>query len=195
MIPNFTFSSRDASRTDTTTGFVDYVDVRRGVSVLLSLFGYNSGAQQWLQLFDVATGAPTLAIQTNPEVETITEFVALSHGLVDGDKVRISGITGIADTRFWFVHVVDANHFTIHDTLAEALAGTNAEEPSTQEDDGTLNHVPLHTFAIGAADNFSVIVPRTGINFSRGLVAAVSTTATIYTAGAKEVTMLGTLIA
>lgn len=56
--------------------------------------------------------------------------------------------------------------------------------------------VPMHTFGIAAADNYSVIVPLTGINFGNGVFVAVSSTGPLYTAaGSKDVTMLATLIA
>jgi hypothetical protein len=194
MIPNFTFSSRDASRLDTATGYVDFLEAKRGAGVLLSLFGYNSGAAQFLQLFDVATGAPTLAITSGPDGGDAF-FDAVGHGLLTGDKAIISGITGIADSRIWFLHRLSADRFTVHATLAEAISGTNAEEPDNQSDAGTLTHVPLHTALIGAGLNFSTVVPVTGLNFSRGLVAAVSTTGPLYTAGTKQLTMCGTLLA
>jgi len=187
----FTFSSKDASRTDTTTGYVDFLEAKRGAGVLISLFGYNSGAAQFIQLFDVRIGAPTLAITSAAGGDAW--FEVANHGLLTGDKVRISGITGIADTRVWFVKVIQSGEFAIHASLADALSSTDPQLPTTPSDAGTLNHVPLHTFLIGAGLNFSVIVPVSGIGFSSGLVAAVSTTGPLYTAGAKEVTMCGTL--
>lgn len=51
--------------------------------------------------------------------------------------------------------------------------------------------VPLHTCAIGAADNYSVLIPVTGINFGRGLTIIVSSTPNLTTyAATKDVTML-----
>lgn len=55
--------------------------------------------------------------------------------------------------------------------------------------------VPLHSFAIAAADNFFVLIPMCGIDFSFGLCACVSTTANATTLGAKDVTMLAVLVA
>ena len=53
---------------------------------------------------------------------------------------------------------------------------------------------PLYAFKIAANDNFSVIVPLSGINFSYGLYVALSSTQGFYTAGgSKDVTFLGTL--
>lgn len=191
VIHPFTFSSRDGSRTDTTTGYVDYLEGKRGPGVLLSLFGYNSGAQQWLHLFDVGTGAPTLAISSASGGDSW--FEAVGHGVLTGDKLVITNIAGIASNRFWFAGRIDANLFSIHPTLADALANINGQTPSSASDPGTATHVPFHTFAIAATDNFSVIVPVTGIGFGKGLVAANSTTGPLYTAGAKNVTMCGTL--
>jgi hypothetical protein len=90
--------------------------IKAGAGVLLSLFGYNGGAAQWIHL---------------------------------------------------------------HDAAAQPANGT----------------VPLHRFAIAAADNFSVIVPRSGINFGVGIVACVSTTADTTTLGAQDAAMLATILA
>lgn len=109
-----TISSKDAAGND--SGKVDSYVIKKGTQVLLSLFGYNAGAQQWIHLHDLAA----------------------------------------------------------------------------QPADAT---VPMHTFAIAAADNYSVIIPLTGINFSKGIVACVSTTPNATTLGAKDVTMLATIVA
>ena len=59
---------------------------------------------------------------------------------------------------------------------------------------GLAGAVPFHTFAIGATDNYSVIVPVSGIPFSRALIAVVSTTEDTYTPyGSNIATMLATL--
>ncbi|HVX56973.1 MAG TPA: hypothetical protein VHA37_04525 [Candidatus Saccharimonadales bacterium] len=114
MIPNQTVSSKDAA--GNANGKVASMVIRPGAGILLSLFGYNAGAQQ-------------------------------------------------------FIH--------LHDAAAQPANGA----------------VPLHRFAIPAADNFSVIIPRTGINFSTGIVACVSTTDDTTTLGAKDVAMLATILA
>lgn len=110
-----TVSSKDDAATvgGYTQGFV----IHPGPALLLSLFGYNSGAQQWIQFFDTAGAIPA---------------------------------------------------------------------------NGT---VPMHTFAVAATDNYSCIIPLTGINFSSGIMALVSTTGPTLTLGAKNVTMLATLSA
>jgi len=109
-----TISSKDA--TGNSNGKIDSYVIKSGTQVLLSLFGYNAGAAQYIHL---------------------------------------------------------------HDAAAQPANGT----------------VPMHAFAIAATDNYSVIVPMTGINFSKGIVACVSTTANTTTLGAKDVTMLATILA
>jgi len=197
MIPNFTFSHKDAPRLDLATGYVDWFAVRKRSCVLLSLFGYNSGAAQFIHLFDAGNGAPTGTITKADESSWDEgQLPSAGHGLQDGDKVVITDIAGIA-AGILFAHssTIGSNAFSVHATLADAMTGANPDIPDAGDDGGTFTHVPLHTFAIGAQDNYSVIVPRTGINFSSGLVVAVSTTGPLYTAGAKEATMCGTLIA
>lgn len=116
----FTFSSHDAScidtsRKDAVTKRIDKAIVTKGPGVLLSLFGYNNGAAQFVHIFNAA-----------------------------------------------------------------AYPAANAE--------------PLHTFAIDASNNFSVIVPVSGIGFDVGLIVALSTTDAVYTAGAsKDLSFCGTL--
>lgn len=205
MIPNFTFSSKNAPRLVTgtgnaMTGKIDYFSVRKGAGVLLSLFGYNAGAQQWLQLFDTDAGAPTITLSKGDQSSWDAGIMSLggSQRLADGEPVIITGVGAITDAAILFAHqsTYGAGNVSVHDTLADALTGDDPLIPQTDDEDGgVLTFLPLHTFAIGAADNFSVIVPHTGINFSRGLVAAVSTTGPLYTAGAKDVTLCGTLIA
>src|SRR3954465_15283918 len=46
--------------------------------------------------------------------------------------------------------------------------------------------VPLHTFVIAAGDNFSVIIPTTGIPCGTGIVIANSSTAQTLTVGAAD---------
>ena len=96
-------------------GKIDKMVIHGGPAILLSLYGYNAGAAQWIHLHDAA-----------------------------------------------------------------AQPGNGA--------------VPLHTFKIGATDNYSIIVQISGINFSTGIVACVSTTDVTTTLGAKDVTMLATLV-
>lgn len=194
LIPPYTFGSTlSAPRADATTNYVDWWAVRAGTQTLLSLFGYNSGAQQYIQVFDAEAG-PTVAITDTDATTDI--FTAANHGLSTGQRVEVDGITGITDGTLAYVNKVDANNFKLYDTLANSLVGgaTGRLNPTSAGDTGTISLLPLHTFAIGATDNYSCIVPVSGVGFGKGVVVAVSTTAPRYTAGAKEVTMCGTLI-
>lgn len=187
-------STNEAPRADTTTNYVDWWQVRVGALTLISLFGYNSGAQQWIQLFDAAV-SPTIAITDTDDSTDI--FTAASHGLNTGQRVQVSGISGITDATICYVRKVSVSTFSLYDTLAHAMdssSTTGRLNPDTPSDTGTITLVPIHTFAIGATDNYSCIISVTGVEFSKGLIAAVSSTGPLYTAGAaKNVTMLGTL--
>jgi hypothetical protein len=55
--------------------------------------------------------------------------------------------------------------------------------------------VPMHSLKVAVTDNWYVIVPASGINFSTGLVVCVSTTDTTLTLGAKDSTFLVTIAA
>lgn len=109
----YTFSSKDGAQADASTKMIDYQVAYKGPASLISVFGYNSGAKQ-------------------------------------------------------FVLLIDTNNVPVNGAIA------------------------LHTMTAGAADNFSCIVPVTGMAFSRGIAIAVSSTAGYLTLGSKEITCYGT---
>jgi|ERR1043165_4030349 hypothetical protein len=94
------------------------------------------------------------------------------------DKMTLQSGAGILFSLFGY-NSGSAQWIHIHDAASQPANGT----------------VPMHTFKIGATDNYSVIIPLTGINFSKGCQVCVSTTGPTTTIGAKEVTMLATLLA
>lgn len=192
-------STQVASRADTTSNYVDWWQVRTGPGLLISVFGYNSGAQQWLQLFDSSAG-PTVAVTSWDS--TGDKFTATNHGLSNGEKIQLTGtVAGIA-AGFYFVGL-DTNSvsgltntvaFYIYNTAANAYAGqtTGRQDLTGVTGTATLNRIPIHTFAIAATDNFSCVVQFTGMSCEKGIVLADSTTAATYTAGSKNLTMLVT---
>lgn len=194
-LANFTFNSTQGSRLDLTSGKIDFMEVRKGAGALLSLFGYNAGADQWIQLFDTRLGAPTATIEKTDQTSWDEGALQLDgvtdHGMHTGQCVLVA-LTDIS-TSILYVHRIDASSFSLHASLADAKADANRDIPDTSETTGTLTLLPLHTFLMPATDNYSVIVPVTGINFTAGLLVAVSTTGPLYTAGAKDVTFSGTL--
>lgn len=193
MISIFTFSTLDATRRDTTTGLVDWMLVKKAAGVLLSLFGFNNGAQQWVQLFDVTSaGLFTGDITDTDNSPGVGYCVGDAPGFVNGQAISLTGIAGLTTG---YARMASTDAFQVYDTREHAIAGgaTGLLLMDNLGDTGSWALLPLHTFAIGAADNFSVVVPVTGIGFSNGLAVAVSTTGALYTAGAKDVTFCGTL--
>lgn len=179
-------SSTDASasRTSLTTGYVDAWQVGPGSVTLVSLFGYNSGSQQFVQLYDCTnTAAPTVAVSGFSS--TAETFTNTAHGLSTGQKIQLTGTVAGSSAGIYFVIVTDANRFQIASTLANARAGT-AVDLTGSTATATLNLVPVHYLAVGAADNFSCIVPQTGMKFGKGLLITLSTTGPLYTAPTKD---------
>ena len=190
-IANFTFSSMD-QRADESTGYVSLVTARKGPGVILSAFGYNSGAQQYLFFFDHGNAATLTGAITDTDNAT-GDLTDAGHGLLTGQSVSFSGIVGLTTG---YVFVVDANTFRVYDNRVDAMVGgaPGLLTPTNNDDTGNWALIPLHVAVIGAADNFSTIVPVSGINFSLGMIIALSTTVPFYTAGAAEMLICGTLL-
>lgn len=191
MLSQITFSSADsaASQMDTTTGFLDYYVVSGRPCEVLSLFGYHQGgATAYVMLFD-STFFPQKSItNTNNATGAIT---SASHGLVTGDHVALTDITGL--TTGW-VNKGNTSTFKLYASFDDAVSSTNVLLPTSNGDTGTVEIMPKHTLAIGAADNFSFIIPATGFGFGRGLVVALSSTPALFTPSTtKDITLLGTL--
>lgn len=204
---NITLSSltaQSATRRSASTALIDYWQARPSPGVLISLFGFNNGAQQYIQLFDTTNAAPLVNISSwNSTLDNFTNNV---HGLSIGQPVQLSTNTAGVTAGIYYVGfttnssgvvVVEPNSFYLYDTVAHAVAATTVGRQDVTTATGSVavfNLVPFHTFAVAATDNYSCIVPSTGINFGKSLLIAVSTTAGTYTAGAKDVTMLATVL-
>lgn len=195
-----TFGSMQlASRADSASNYVDWWQVRTGPGLLISVFGYNSGAQQWLQLFDSPAG-PTVAVTSWDA--TTDKFTATNHGLSNGEKIQLTGTVAGIGAGFYYVGldtnalsvVTNTAAFYIYNTAANAYAGgaTGRQDLTGATSTATLNRVPIHSFAIAATDNFSCVVAGTGMSCEKGIVTANSTTAATYTAGSKNLTIFVT---
>lgn len=196
-LPIFTFSSiKDApTRRDATTNFIDYwTPVKKGPLTLLSLFGFSTNAStQWIQLFD-HDGALTGSI-TDTDDGTGELTVGANSGIHTGQEVILGSIAGM--TR-GFAYVNSSTAIQVFDTYDHALkgaSGTGIILPSSNGDTGTWTLIPFHTFAAGADNNYSMIIPVTGLTVSFGLCVANSSTEATYTAGAaKDITACGTFL-
>ncbi len=185
-------STVSAPRADSTTNYVDWWAVQASPCELISLFGYNSGPQQWIQIFDAV--AHTVAVTDSDDSTDI--MTAAAHGFATGQRLQlVAGNTlGIA-AGIYYAKNISTNTFSLYDTLAHALVGsaTGLKDVTVLGGSGTINLMPFNTWGIAALDNFSIIVPSTAIGLGRGLVIANSTTGPLYTAGSKNITILGTL--
>lgn len=194
----FYFSSKDATRRSSSTGYVDYMTVRTNPCELISLFGYNSGADQFLQLYDQngswVPGGNHPILRSVTDTNATTNLVTVNGAsLTAGDYLGAVYLTGVTGVSFAYAVAISATTVALYPTVADAMAQTNRVDLTQNSETGSFSLVPVHTFAIGATDNYSCIIPVTGIPFGRGLIVAVSTAGPLYTAGAKEVTICGTL--
>lgn len=187
---SFRYSSTSQATTQaaTATNLTLAELLRYGPGALLSLFGYNAGVEQFLQLFDAVNVA---SITNAVEGATSNVLTIASHPLKSGDRIWSASTTGLTDGAYW-VHYISVDTLSLHTTYAEGMSGAN-KVTVTNGATGTLNLMPIHTFKMGATDNFSVIVPDTGIGFGRGLVVCVSSTDAYLTAGTESVTICATL--
>lgn len=185
-------SVNEATRSSTSTGLVDWWQVDTRAGKVISLFGYNNGSQQFLQVFDSGAGPTNIVAGFSATADTFTNT---THGLAPGQPLQLTGTVAGLSAGIYYASPLDADRFYLYDTKAHAIAqaATGKQDLTGSSASATLNKLPVHTFAIGAADNYSCIVPNTGIGYSKGLVIAVSTTAATYTAGSKDVTILVTV--
>lgn len=164
-------------------------------TILVSLYGFNSGVQQYLQLFDSFLGPTT----TFDSADSATEIVTCSNapGLTLGEAIQTSGLVGVSDGAVSYVRPITPSTFTLYDTRAHAMAlgATTGRRNITANDGGTITFLPVHTMVIGATDNYSMIIPVTGFPLTRGLTLALSSTAGVYTAsGSTDASMFGTYV-
>jgi hypothetical protein len=191
-----TYSSlQQAPRADSSSNLVDWWLVKARPTTMVSCFGYNNGSQQFLQFFDTAsTNGPLIYVSgMNSTAEFFTNSVTGGSGeVMMGERIQLTNNFGAAAGIYYAVTTNIAGVFRLATSLANAQAGT-VVNLTNNSSSGVLLRVPEHSMAMGAADNFSVIVPNTGMGFGKGIVAAVSTTAATYTAGAKDLTLFITL--
>lgn len=189
---SFSFSSLlSAPRADASTNYVDWWQVKTSPCELINIFGYNSGPLQWVQIFDSNNGPTIAAVSDDLE----DNFTFSNHGLSNGQRVRLTGYTGITNGTIGYVRYINSQMFEVYDTLAHAIDYTSltGRLDSTAVNTGVVALIPMHSFGVAAADNYSCIIPVTALGLGKGLVVANSTTGAIYTGGAKNITILGSL--
>ena len=176
-VQTMTFGSiSSAPRSDITTGLVDMWMVRPGPCKLVSLFGYNNGPKQFVQIFDCPnTNGPILDVSC-AGAGTVEFFMTTTRpsGLVTGTKLNFTNaICGLGPGVTFVGRYTNTStsKFCLYDSLAHALAGgtTGLQIPSGGASGGYVSLCPIHTFAVAASDNFSMIIPVTGMAFGSGL--------------------------
>lgn len=190
-------STQNAPRADTTSNYVDWWQVRNGPGIFISCFGYNSGAAQFVQLFDTRTG-PQIAVTAWDA--TLDTFTVTNHGLLAGTRIQLTNaIAGIAAGIYYASGATNAtanatNQFYLYDTAAHAIAkgATGLQDVTGGTGTGTMQLLPIHSFAVASADNFSCIIPITGAPYTRGLAVALSSSGPTYTAVGKQATFFVT---
>lgn len=184
-------STASAPRADSTSNYVDWWLVNAQGTIVYSIFGYNSGSQQFLQIYDTTVG-PTVAVTAWDATSDC--FTNTAHGLSTGQRIQLTGTVAGISAGIYYVGYVEPNAFSIYDTLAHAQTGgaTGKQDVTGGTSTATLNRLPIACQAIAGTDNYSWVIPMTGGTLGKGLVIANSTTAATYTAGSKNITILVT---
>jgi hypothetical protein len=190
---NLTFSSlKDGtSPAGTALGTLFEWIISTGPGRLLSLMGYNSGAAMFLQLFDLPRTPIITVTGSSNSQKIVTGDVT---GFSTGDRVRNVDIGGITTAGWVYIGKPYGNNgtFALYPGHASAMADTSRVSPNDNQI-GTMVAVPMHSQAIAAADNYSFIVPTTGIGLGRGLVIGISDQLPYYHPLAAAITALVTI--
>ncbi len=187
-----TYRSIDNPRVLNTTALMDYWAVTKGPGLMINLFGWNAGAAGFVEVFDTDhTNAfvPISGFDSGLGFYTNTIPRTFSHG----EAVQLTNtLAGVTAGIYW-VSVFESNLFTLNSTKVKALTFTADKPPTGASATGMVIRLPVHTFAIAATDNYSCIVPVTGIPFGRGLLFGTSSTGGTYTLGGTNITAIVTV--
>lgn len=133
----------------------------------------KSASACYIQLFDTPRKMD-IAI-SDSDVGDATYTLTTGHQFVNGDKVTLTGITGGPFTGYF--RNVTATTFSLHNTRAEALAGTDAIAPPNDGETGTVELASVTASSpiseeyplAAAADAPSNVLSLTNARFKRGL--------------------------
>jgi len=176
----------DAPRASTNNALIDWWQVTRRNTKLISCYGYNNGSQAFLQFYDCSASTNGVAIPVSGFAGGLyTNAVARDVGYLE--RLQLTNTLGGNPAALYYAIPSDSTHFTLATTLANAIAGVTVD-PQGSTAAATIFRVPVHTMAIAASDNYSTIVPVKGTAFSRGLLIAASSSATTYTPAGTNIT-------
>jgi hypothetical protein len=188
------FSSKDAPRVSLTTGYVDYWQVKAAPCRMVSLFGYNSGAQQFVQIFDTAQSNAAVAITSWSATPTYT---AGAHSLSLGQPIQFTNTVNGITAGIYYARPITTDTLQVFDTYAHAVNGTattGRQGSGGVTGTGTALLLPTHSFAAAGTDNFSCLVAGSGIQVGKGLLIATSSTGGTYTpSGTTNLTVCATI--
>lgn len=184
------YSSIQAPRVLNTTGLIDYWQLGNGAKFnakLLSLFGYNSGSAGFINIFNTSHTNPVFSITGFDNVNQWYTNVP-ANILATGDAIQLTNTLGGNAAAIYWVSQLTSNTFFLNSTRAASLNFNADKGPSGSSASTFANLVPVHSFKVAATDNYSCIVPTTGIPFGRGIMIATSTTAGTWTVGGTNIT-------
>lgn len=189
-------SDNSASDRANAANLVDHWVVKKGPTTLYSLYGYNAGSAQFIQIYDCTNATPVIPIIGCDAQDDSMSSAALTepNGLILGQRAQIASIQDITDG-IYFIHPIAEDTWTAYDTLAHCLTGgaTGRQDVTNSADTGTLTLLPVQTWAVAGTANFTIPIPANGISFGHGLLIATSSTAGTYTAGTTNLVICGTL--
>ncbi len=189
-----TFTTQDSPRV-TSSGYVDWVQVvNKPGCRLLNVFGYNSGPQQWVQLYNSTNGIVISVVDSTAANKTITGGV----GVYLGEPLQLTNTTAGVGAGIYYARPITNSQviFQLYDTKAHAVnsAATTGIQTTTDAGSGNIQLLPRHTFAVAQTDNYSFIIPGTGMGFGAGIVVAASTTGPTFTPPSTNITICATYL-
>jgi hypothetical protein len=190
-----TFTTTDSPRI-ASTGYIDWAQVstKQG-SRLINVFGYNSGGQQWIQLYNSSNG---VVLPITDSFDSENTFVTSGYVYI-GEPVQFTNTIAGVTAGIYFARPVTNSvvKFQVYDTRAHALnaaATTGIKDVTSDLASGNIQLLPRHTFAVASTDNYSFIVPGTGMGFGQGVVIAASATGPTFTPSGTNVTICATYL-
>lgn len=192
------FTTMDSPRANA-SGYIDWAQVsNRQGSRLINVFGYNSGPQQWLQFYNSTNGI-VLAIGDSSDANNTFDVSNGGGAVYLGEPLQLTNtIAGITAGIYYARPTTNSTTvFQLYDTRAHALnyaSTTGIKNVTADAQTGNIQMLPRHTMAIAGADNYSWIIPGTGMGFGQGIVIAASTTGPTFTPPSTNITICATLL-
>jgi hypothetical protein len=142
--PTITFTTADSPRI-ASTGYIDWAQVTTKTGCrLINVFGYNSGPQQWVQLYNSSNG---IVVAIADSQATAKLWSANSSNIFIGEPLQFTNTIGTAAAGIYYARPLTNSSlwFQLYDTRAHAInpaATTGILTPSTDGLSGNAHLLP-----------------------------------------------------